>query len=160
MSGYPALRQNKKPELLLRISYLNPHMGVALSTPELTAITKKLAKKYNLGISTLNKNTFYGEDYKDMWAVPIETKKREFMKYLNNLKPGRANLVILHIAHLNPEMKVLEMNSLLIKQNGIPMAARHRQTELNMLLSPEFQNLIGKKFQLITYADLLKKGTK
>ncbi len=57
-------------------------------------------------------------------------------------------------------MKVLEINSLLIKQNGIPMAARHRQTELNMLLSPEFQNLIDKKFQLITYADLLKKGAK
>src|SRR4051812_30434049 len=35
----------------LKISYVDPHMGIAVSTPELKALTMKLAKKYKLGIS-------------------------------------------------------------------------------------------------------------
>ena len=41
----------------IRISYIDPHMGIALSTPELRALTEILARKYKLGISTINKNT-------------------------------------------------------------------------------------------------------
>jgi hypothetical protein len=36
-----------------------------------------------------------------------------------------------------------------------PLSSLHRQTELNMLLSPEFMDLIGKKFTLINYKQLL-----
>ena len=142
----------------IRISYIDPHMGIALSTPELRAITEKLARKYKLGISTLNKNTYFGEDYTDMWGVSVETKQQEFMRYVNNLKPDRPNLVIIHIAQSSPEMDVLvDMNSKLMNtDDGKPKATLHRQTELNMLLSPEFRNLAGKNFKLITYRDLIK----
>jgi chitin disaccharide deacetylase len=141
----------------LKISYMDPHMGVVLLTPELRALTEKLAKKYNFGISTLGRNTFYNEDYKDMWAIPVEEKKGEFLKHLANLKPNRPNLVILHIARNNPEMAVLEMNNFLLKQKGIPMAGKHRQAELDMLLSPEFRRQVGKNFKLINYTDLIKR---
>lgn len=141
----------------LKISYIDPHMGVALLTPELRKLTQKLAKKYGLGISTLGANTFYNEDYKDMWPVSVEDKKTVFLKHLNNLKQGQANLVILHIALRDPEMEVLEMHNFLKRQNGIPMVGRHRQAELDMLLSPKFQKMVGKKFKLITYADLIKR---
>lgn len=144
----------------LKITYMDPHMGVVFLTPELRALTEKLAKKYNLGISTLGRGNYYDEEFKDMWAVPIETKKQEFLKHLNNLKTDRTNLVMLHIARETPEMQVLEMNNFLIKQKGVPMAAKHRQTELDMLLSPEFQNMVGKKFKLITYAELIRKRAK
>jgi predicted glycoside hydrolase/deacetylase ChbG (UPF0249 family) len=140
------------------ISYIDPHMGVALSTPELRAITEKLARKYKLGISTLNKNTYFGEEYTDMWGVPVETKKQEFMKFVNNLHPTNPNLVIIHIAESSPEMDVLvDMNSKLMNtEDGKPKASLHRQTELDMLLSPEFRNLVGKKFTLINYRSLIK----
>ena len=41
---------------------------------------------------------------------------------------------------------------------GNPMASQHRQTELNMLVSPDFRSLNGKKFKLINYADVVKEG--
>lgn len=140
----------------LTISYVDPHMGSALSTPELRAITERLAKKYNLGIST-----YFDENYKSMWGVPVESKVEEFMEFINDdLSPQRVNLVELHIAERSPEMDVLvDMNSNLMNTNdGKPKASEHRQTELNMLLSPEFRKLIGKKFQLVTYSDLKKNG--
>jgi predicted glycoside hydrolase/deacetylase ChbG (UPF0249 family) len=143
----------------LKISYVDPHMGVVLLTPELRALTEKLAKKYGFGISTLGRNTFYNEDYKDMWAVPVEEKKGVFLNHLSNLKPDRPNLVILHIARNNPEMAVLEMNNFLLRQKGVPMAGKHRQAELDMLLSPDFQRQVGKNFKLINYADLIKRSS-
>jgi hypothetical protein len=79
------------------------------------------------------------------------------MRHINNLKTDRVNLVEIHIAHATPEMEVLvDMNSnLMNSSDGKPKASQHRQTELNMLLAPEFRNMIGQKFKLITYADLL-----
>ncbi len=143
----------------IRISYIDPHMGIALSTPELRTITEKLARKYKLGISTLNKNTYFGEEYTDMWGVPVETKQQQFMQYVNNLKADKPNLVIIHVAQSTPEMDVLvDMNSNLMNSaDGKPKASLHRQTELNMLLSPDFRKLAGKKFDLISYRDLIKK---
>lgn len=143
----------------LKISYIDPHMGVALATPELRAITEKLARKYKLGISTLNKNTYFGEEYTDMWGVPVETKKQDFLKHLHSLNPKVPNLVIIHVAQSSPEMDVLvDMNSKIMNtEDGKPQASLHRQTELNMLLSPEFRQLIGKKFTLINYRSLIEK---
>jgi len=135
-------------------------MGVSLLTPELRELTQKLARKYNLGISTLGGNTYYNESYKDMWAIPVEKKKEAFLKHLHNLNPDQPNLVILHIAHRDPEMEVLEMHSLLERQNGVPMAGQHRQVELDMVLSMEFQQMVGKVFRLITYEELVKKTDK
>jgi chitin disaccharide deacetylase len=144
----------------LKISYVDPHMGVALLTPALQALTEKVAKKYNFGISTLGRTTMYNEDYKDMWAVPVEKKKQEFLTHLANLKSGQPNLIILHIARNTPEMEILEMNDFLVRQKGIPMAGKHRQAELDMLLSPEFQRQVGKRFDLINYADLIRRTGK
>jgi hypothetical protein len=71
-------------------------------------------------------------------------------------------MVVLHIAHATPEMNVLvDMNSnLMNSKEGKPQASHHRQTELKMLLSPEFKALVGKKIKLITYADLIQRGAK
>lgn len=139
----------------LKISYIDPHMGIALSTPELRALTEKLAKKYNLGISTLSEETYFGESYNDMWGTPVATKKAAFMKVLNKLSASApANMVILHIAHATPEMDAMtDMNSSMMSNN----ASSHRQTELNMVLSKDFRDLVGKKFRLVSYRDLIKQ---
>jgi predicted glycoside hydrolase/deacetylase ChbG (UPF0249 family) len=136
----------------LKISYMDPHMGIAVSTPELRALTLRLAKKYNLGISA-----YFGEEYKSMWGVSVETKKKEFMDYVNHLTPG-LHVVELHSAQSSPEMEALvDMNSNLMNTTtGKPMASQHRQTELNMLVSPDLKALNGKKFILINYADVVR----
>lgn len=140
----------------IKIDYVDYHMGTAVSTPELRAIVEKLANKYKLGISN-----YFGESYKSMWGVPVETKKKELLSHLDNLMPDKINLVEIHVAHQTPEMDVLvDLNSKLMNtEDGKPKASAHRQTELNMLLSPEFRNQIGKKFKLVTYADVIaEKG--
>ena len=142
----------------LKISYIDPHMGIALSTPELRALTEKLAHKYKLGISILSKVNYFGETYKEMWGEPIATKKAAFLDYLNTkLDAKRPNLMVLHTATPSPEMDVLvDMNSnMMNSKEGKPLTSIHRQTELNALLSPEFKSMIGKKFKLINYDQLL-----
>jgi hypothetical protein len=66
-------------------------------------------------------------------------------------------MMVLHTATPSPEMDVLvDMNSnMMNSKEGKPLTSLHRQTELNALLSPEFAAMIGKKFQLINYDQLL-----
>lgn len=139
----------------LQISYIDPHMGIALSTPELHSLTERLAKKYKLAISPLSEVTYFGEAYHDMWGEPVASKKQAFMKVLGNLSAkAPANMVILHIAQATPEMDAMtDMNSSMMSSN----ASSHRQTELNMVLSSEFQGMVGKQFELVTYRDLIKQ---
>lgn len=141
----------------LKITYIDPHMGIMLSTPELRALTEKLAHKYKLAISTLSSVTYFGETYKEMWGEPIATKKEAFLAYVGNLNPGKPNMMVLHTATPSPEMDVLvDMNSnMMNSKDGKPLTSIHRQTELNALLSPEFAAMNGKKFQLINYDQLL-----
>lgn len=144
----------------LKISYIDPHMGIALSTPALRALTEKLAHKYKLGISTLSETVYFGETYKEMWGEPVITKKKAFLAYVTNkLSKNRPNLVVIHVALQTPEMNALfDMNSSMMNTKaGKPLTALHRETELNMLLSPEFKALVNKKFTLTNYTELIKE---
>lgn len=142
----------------LKITYIDPHMGIALSTPELRALTEKLARKYHLAISPLSKVSYFGETYLEMWGEPVATKQKAFMAYMNKLHPTRPNLVVIHVALMGPEMDALyDMNSRMMNTKaGKPLTSLHRQTELNLLLSPQFQAMRGKKFTAVNYADILK----
>jgi predicted glycoside hydrolase/deacetylase ChbG (UPF0249 family) len=143
----------------LKITYIDPHMGIALSTPALRAITEKLAWKYKLAISTLSEQVYFGETYMEMWGEPVATKKKSFLAYVSTkLNKSRPNLVVIHVALQDPEMNALfDMNSSMMNSKaGKPLTALHRETELNMLLSPEFKAMVNRKFKLQTYADLVK----
>src|SRR6202000_2993873 len=142
----------------LKISYIDPHMGIALSTPELRALTEKLAHKYRLAISPLSSVSYFGETYKEMRGEPIATKKSAFLDYISNkLSADRPNLMVIHTATPGPEMDSLfDMNSSMMHDAaGHPLVSQHRQTELNMLLSPEFKEMIDKKFHLENYQQML-----
>ncbi len=141
----------------LKITYIDPHMGIALSTSPLRALTEKLARKYHLAISTLSEVTYFGETYKEMWGEPVATKKRAFLKYLLHLNEDRPNLLVIHVALQDPEMDALyDMNSSMMNdKNGKPLTSLHRQTELDMLLSPEFRAMVNKKFRPVNYRELL-----
>jgi chitin disaccharide deacetylase len=137
----------------LRIAYVDYHMGTAVSTPALRQVVERVAEKYNVGISR-----YFGEGYRTMFDTPIGDKQRSFMAHLTGLAPGSLNLVVVHAAQETPEMAALvDMNN--ARQNtatGEPLVARHRQAELEMLLSPEFERLRASgAVTLVTYADLL-----
>jgi hypothetical protein len=95
-----------------------------------------------------------------MWGEPVATKKKAFLAYVTNkLSKNRPNLVVIHVALQDPEMNALfDMNSSMMNtKEGKPLTALHRQTELNMLISPEFKALVNRKFELTNYTELVKE---
>jgi predicted glycoside hydrolase/deacetylase ChbG (UPF0249 family) len=115
----------------LKISYVDYHMGTAVSTPELRAVVERIAAKYNVGISN-----YFGEAPHSMFDVPVAEKQSAFRALIDSLKPGPVHLVVIHVAHSTPEIQALvDMNN--ASQNtatGAPLMSQHRQAELDMLL--------------------------
>lgn len=139
----------------LRIDYVDYHMGTAVSMPALRAVVERIANKYGLGISR-----YFGEAYHTMFDTPIAEKQSAFLAYVTGLTPGSLNLVVVHAARATPEMSVLvDMNN--PTQNtatGEPLMSRHRQAELEMLLSPEFaRRRESRGVALVTYADVIAR---
>jgi predicted glycoside hydrolase/deacetylase ChbG (UPF0249 family) len=140
----------------LKISYVDFHMGTAGSTPQLRAVVERLAKKYGVGISRS-----YGEASHTMFDTPIESKKTEFLAQIGKADPGKVNLFVVHVASLMPEMEVLfdRNNATQNSEGGVPLVARHRASELEMILSPEFAELRRTgKVRLTTYRDLAARA--
>ena len=135
----------------LKISYVDYHMGTAVSTPELRAVVERVAEKYGVGISR-----YFGEVAHSMFDTPIAEKQSAFRTYVSGVAAGAPNLVVVHVAQATPEIQVLvDMNN--ADQNtatGEPLMSKHRQAELDMLLA--FARG-PKTVKLITYADLMHR---
>ncbi|MDN5202689.1 ChbG/HpnK family deacetylase [Fulvivirgaceae bacterium BMA10] len=137
----------------LKIDYIDFHMRTALATPELKRITEKLAEKYDLKMSM-----FMDEAYKTMFNTEIDQKSNDLIDHLSNkLDHTKVNLVIIHVAHANPEMNVLvDMNNPTMNtQDGKPLVSSHRQAELDALLSEEVKKVIEENnIRIVSYADM------
>ncbi|MEO8334439.1 MAG: ChbG/HpnK family deacetylase [bacterium] len=136
----------------LKIAYIDHHMGTAVATPELRIVLERVAKKYNVGISR-----YFGESYHTMFDTPIAQKKTAFLDMIAKADPARVNLFVVHSAVQTAEMEVLfdRNNAAQNASDGVPLVARHRQAELNMVLSPEFAQLVRSgRVKLITYQQL------
>jgi predicted glycoside hydrolase/deacetylase ChbG (UPF0249 family) len=139
----------------LKIAYVDYHMGTAVATPELRAVVERVAAKYGLGISR-----YFGETDHTMFDTPIAEKQSAFETFLGGLAPATLNLVVVHVGRATPELAALvDMNN--AAQNttaGEPLMAKHRQAELDMLLSPGFARLrTARNITLLTYADLMQR---
>jgi predicted glycoside hydrolase/deacetylase ChbG (UPF0249 family) len=138
----------------LKIDYVDYHMLTALSTPELQALVEKLARKHHLGMSR-----YFGEKYQTMFDVPVETKQTEFFARLHDLSAEGVNLLVMHVGQNTPEMQALiDMNDAGMHSETEPLVALHRSTELSILLSSEFQDLVKSgNIKLVTYRDLAQQ---
>ncbi len=139
----------------LKIDYVDHHMGTAVATPELRAVVERIAARYGVGISR-----YFGEAYHTLFSVPVAEKETAFLAYLGGLQPGAPHLSVINVARATPEMTALvDMNN--AAQNaasGEPLVARHREAELETLLSPAFRRRVREgKVRLITYRDLIAR---
>ncbi|HEX2781106.1 MAG TPA: ChbG/HpnK family deacetylase [Gemmatimonadaceae bacterium] len=137
----------------LKISYVDPHMGTALATPQLAEVTERVARKYGLGIST-----YFGEDYFTLWGEPVAAKKRSLLAHLARAKRDTVNLIEVHVAERTPEMEVIyDMNA--PQQNAAGAGVvEHRKAELETMLSPELSELVRTgKIRLVTYQQLMTR---
>ena len=132
----------------LKIEYLDYHMGAAMQTPQTRAIVEKLAREYGLGISR-----YFGEvDVDGGYDAPVDNKLDTLMVKVNSLQPGGVKLLVFHIGQDNSEMGAMDdMNSF-----GLKEMSRHRQAECNVLLHPQFRQLLkDPRFRLVNYHTLV-----
>ncbi len=128
----------------LKLDYLDHHMSAAVQTPETRAIVEKLAAEYKLGISR-----YYDEVAAEGWyfASP-EHKIDSMLLQLQTLKPGGTKLFVIHIGLDSPEMAAMEDAN----PWGPKDMSKHRNGELNALISASFQKLLSDpKFRLVNY---------
>lgn len=128
----------------LKIDYLDYHMGAAMQTLETRAIVEKLAAEFNVAISR-----YYGEvDVEGGYSAPVANKLDTLSAKLRSLQPGGTKLFVMHIGLDTPEMAAMED----LNPFGPKEMSRHRNAELNALLSAQFQLLLlDKKYRLVNY---------
>lgn len=132
----------------LSIRYVDYHMGTAVDKPEYVAILEKLAAEYKLAISR-----FFGEkDTDKMYAYPFEEKKDTLLSIVRNLEPDTYNLLVTHVGYDNPELAaMIDLNTF-----GPKEMSKHRNSELNALISKEFKlALETDQIELLNYGDLI-----
>jgi len=128
----------------LKIDYLDYHMGAAVQTLETRAIVEKLAAEYKLGISR-----YYDEAYIEGWYFASPKDKLDSMMLkLKTLQPGKTNLFVIHVGLDSAEMSAMEDAN----PFGPKEMSKHRNGELNALVSPQFQQqLHDPKYRLVNY---------
>jgi len=131
----------------LKVSYLDHHMGMAVTTPQMRERFVKVAKEYGLGISR-----WYGETQGPVVYNVEPAKKTDFLvDGLEKLtKPG-LYLIVCHTLVKTPEVEVLKD----LNASGPKNMVEHRQAECDMLCSPRLKQVIKDKgLELIGYDTL------
>lgn len=130
-----------------RISHVSGHMGCTQMNEEVAALTKKLAKEYNIAIEPAEK-AVKGVSYKGQSKTSAE-KKQAFIAMLQTLEPGNTYIFVDHPAFDTPEMRA-------IHHIGYEDVAADRQGVVDIWTDGEIIALIKKlNIQLISYKDLM-----
>lgn len=134
----------------LNIEYVDYHMGTAVDKPEYRAVVEKLAREYGLAISR-----YFGEvDVKSMYSATIENKIDTLLNTISNLETSKLNLLVCHIGVDNPELAAMTD----LNEFGLANMSKHRNAELNALLSDEFNKALSSlNIRLLTYSDLIRE---
>jgi hypothetical protein len=136
----------------MKVDYLDHHMGIARSTPEIAAVVEKLANEYGLVICR-----YFDEHMAaDIWGRPVENKKAAVLDAMGELEKERYNLFVFHTAHDNAELTQLDdLNTDLMSDpaTGNSILGKHRQAELDVFLSEELRKALNGK-KVMTYGDL------
>jgi len=135
----------------LKISYVDYHMGTAMSTREFQEVVEKLAREHQLGISQ-----YFGETYApNVYRFPPEQKLAEAVKIIESMSESKLYLFVAHPGMNTPEMAAMtDLNATGVK----PMAA-HRQAVTDLLCSPAFKAAIERQgLQLVNYDHLKAEG--
>lgn len=126
-----------------QLSHLSTHMGTATSSPELKALTERLAEEYNLPLQAHNLTGGSG-----IWNIAADKKTATFHQKLTSLTPGTW-MIVTHPAHSNDETLAMQGSS--EHDANVHMAA-HRSIVLELLTSKATKDIIhSQKIKLIGY---------
>jgi predicted glycoside hydrolase/deacetylase ChbG (UPF0249 family) len=132
-----------------QISHISSHMNCTSLTPEVTALTKKLAKEYHIDIDPDDYQVIslgYGSESKTS-ADKIDS----FMNVLRSLEEGKTYLFVDHPGIDNNELRA-------VYHTGYENVAMDRQGVTDLFTSEKVKALIKERgIQLIGYNELLTK---
>ena len=134
----------------LKISYMDHHMGMAVTTPQMRERFVKVAKEKGLGISR-----WFGEmNGPVVYSIEPEKKLDFLVSGLEKLTQPGLYLIVCHTAMKSPEIEILrDLNA-----NGPKNMADYRQAECDMLCSPRLKQVIQEKgIELVGYDTLREK---
>ncbi len=128
----------------LKIDYFDYHMGAAMQTLETRKIVEKLAAEYKVAVSR-----YYGEeDVPGIYTATADKKTDTLVARVKTLQPGAVKLFVIHIGLDSPEMAAMED----LNPTGPKDMSKHRQGELNAVLSTGFRQLISDpRYRLVNY---------
>jgi len=128
-----------------RISHISSHMGCTDLNDSVRALTKKLAKEYNIDI-----------DLKEKAVIPVgydgphgssAEKIQSFINMLNKLEPGKTYVFVDHPGLQSPELEA-------IHHIGYENVAVDRQGVTDTWTNEKVKEVIKKRsIQLISYKD-------
>jgi predicted glycoside hydrolase/deacetylase ChbG (UPF0249 family) len=131
-----------------RISHLSAHMGCTDLSPEVRALTKKLAAEYHIPVDP-EANPLLTAGYDGPGKTPSE-KVNSFINMLNKLEPGKTYLFVDHPGLNNDELKA-------VYHIGYENVAEDRQGVTDLYTNEKVKAVIKQKgIRLIGYRDLVK----
>jgi len=135
----------------LKISYVDYHMGTAMSPREFQEVVEKLAREYEVGISQ-----YFAETYApNVYRFSPEQKLAEAIKIIESFNEPKLYLFVAHPGLNTPEMAALTD----LNKTGLEHMARHRQAVTDLLCSPRFKAAIERQgLKLVSYDDLKATG--
>lgn len=129
-----------------RISHISAHMGCTELSPEVRAMTKRLAKEYQIDIDPSDYGVLYAP-----YDGPNKTaaqKVQSFINMLNKLEAGKTYLFVDH-----PGLNDAELQA--IYHTGYEDVAADRQGVTNLFTDEKVKAVIKQKgIELIAYKDL------
>jgi len=135
----------------LKISYIDNHMGAAISTLEFQQEMEKIAQEYHIGISR-----YFGEqEVPIVYDVAPEQKLSQALKNLDTITNNGLYLLVCHVGTNDAEMRAMsDLNSF-----GPKNMAQHRQAEADVLCNPTFKAALqAKRIQLVGYKAVVEQG--
>jgi len=131
----------------LTVSYIDCHMGTAISTQEFQLELEKIAEEYHIAISR-----YFGEQEAPIYLVAPEQKLTRALKNLETMTNGGLYLMTCHVGTDDAEMQALTTNF------GLKNMSKHRQAEADVLCSPEFKEALqARGIQLVSYQKVLNQ---
>lgn len=131
-----------------RLSHISSHMGCAELSPEVRALSKKLAKEYHIDIDPQDHKVVYA-GFAGSHATAAE-KTESFVAMLDKLEKGKTYLFVEHPGLDNDELKA-------VYHIGYEQVAADRQGVTDLFTNPKIKAAIKQKgIQLISYKELLK----
>lgn len=130
------------------ISHISAHMGCTNVSDEVKAMTKKLAKEFNIDIDLEELNISHiGYDGPSKTAAE---KEQSFIKMLDKLEAGKTYMFLDHPGFDNAELQA-------VHHIGYENVAADRQGVTNLFTSKKVKAaIVARKIEVISYKDVLQ----